>query len=108
MPAGFDFGMIEELRVFRARGGEDVGRRALLDLRRQLVGAGEVVARPAVDRREHLGERRGREDVQVAGGVMTRPRDPRQDRGDDERTEEDAGSHLLDASRGLMATSTFS
>jgi hypothetical protein len=59
---------VELVRVLGARSGEDVRRRALGDLRREIVRAGEVVGRGRVDLREDLGERRGGED----GGVVVR------------------------------------
>src|SRR5262245_54467324 len=70
--------VIQELRILRARGCVDVGRSALPDLQRQLVGPREAVAWGWIDPRKDIGQRRrgvDRQAVAGAPGARERKRD---------------------------------
>src|SRR5207249_3182449 len=51
----------QELRLFWACGCEDVRWRSLLNLDRELIRAGEAIARRLIDARQHLCQRGGGE-----------------------------------------------
>ena len=86
VPRPFDEPVAEEvLRELRARRGEDVRRRALADLERELVRSGEVVGRSGVDALEDLRQRRGREDGQARRRRLSARREHQQGEHDQRR-----------------------
>ena len=90
---------VQRLRVLRARRREDVGRRALADLERELVRAREDVARSASICGKHLGQRRGCEDsraARVRSAEGSRPRGSRRPRGHSRKTDELHRSTITD------------